>query len=1097
LYPDQHRLLEDGRPVRLGSRALDILIVLVDQAGALIGKEELISRVWPDTLVDEGSLRVHVAALRRALGDAQAGNRYIANIHGRGYQFVAPVSRSSQLPDTPGVAPRAGSGETAREAARAGVPEPRAPAPAETSDRLPQAARDGPSRPRPMPDHEASPALLAPANRAQAPPGAAIAGELTPSAGTPGPAGEGVVMPGAAIPGPATEVPPHPGVVATRLPDAASQFNLPTSLTRMVGRAEFVDAVSAQLARRRFVTIVGPGGIGKTTVALAVADRLIGAWRDGVAFIDLAALADPRLVPSAVAAVLRLPIRSDDALRALVGFLGDRSMLLVLDGCERVIGAAAVLAEEVFRGAQAVSLLATSREPLRVEGERVHRLPPLGVPPVVDGLTAAAAAGYPAVQLFVERATSSVDSFVLTDANAPVVADICRRLDGIALAIELAAGRVDAFGVRGVADRLDDRFRLLTHGRRTALPRHQTLRAALDWSYEALPEPERLTLRRLAVFAGLFSLEAAHAIAGEAARAVAVADLAAADAAPVAAPDAATDVGAAAPEIIDVVANLVAKSLVAAEVGDTAVHYRLPETTRAYALQQLTESGELALLSRRHAEYFQRLMQRAAGEFATTSATEWLANYGRQIDNVRAALDWALAPGGDVTIGAALTVATVPLWVSLSLIEERRARVELAIAANARAAREPGGAEAGPGGSPDADLEADRRADRDMRLYAALGGALVSTRGIGPVLKAAWQRSFELAERLGDTDHQLRALWGLWLAHLHSGEHRAALAFAQRFQALAASAGEPADRPIGDRLVGYMQHILGELAAARMHTTRMLDRYIVPASRAHLIRFDFDQRVQARGTLAHLLWLQGLPDQAQRLAAENVEHARAIDHAVSLANGLLQSPCPVALLCGDLATTEHLMTELQDHAARHALGLWDEWVRCFVAVLCIRHGGVIAGAGALRTALAEIRDTRFLPRYAMLSGVLAEAQGEAGDSAAGLATIDGILARCEHLDERWCIPELLRIKAGIVLRAGAPEAATAAAALFRESFELAGQQGALSWQLRTATGLARLLVDQGRSREARDLLAEVYRQFREGFATADLIAAERLLDELA
>src|SRR5262249_16642771 len=217
---------------------------------------------------------------------------------------------------------------------------------------------------------------------------------------------------------------------------------------------------------------------------------------------------DRPLVPSALAFVLGLAIRSDNPISGLVAFLRDKKMLLVLDSCEHVIDAAASLAEQVLRGAPGVHMLTTSREALRAQGERVQRLGPLGVPAVSVGLTAAEAMTYPAVQLFVERATESLDTFELTDADARVVADICRPLDGIAL----AAGRVDAFGVRGLAARLDDRFRLLTHGRRTALPRHQTLSATLDWSYEHLPESERVVLRRLAVFAGGFTLDAAQAI---------------------------------------------------------------------------------------------------------------------------------------------------------------------------------------------------------------------------------------------------------------------------------------------------------------------------------------------------------------------------------------------------------------------------------------------------------------------------------------------------------------------------------------------------------------------------------------------------------
>ena len=299
-------------------------------------------------------------------------------------------------------------------------------------------------------------------------------------------------------------------------------------------------------------------------------------------------------------------------------------------------------------------MLATSREPLRIEGEHVHRLSPLASPPALARLTAAEALGFPAVQLFVERAAATLDEFELTDADAPIVADICSRLDGIALAIELAAARVDTFGVRGVAAHLDDRFQLLTRGRRTALPRHRTLRATLDWSYQLLPEPERVVLRRLAIFAGGFTEEAASAVAASA--------------------------EIAASEVVESLANLVTKSLVSVDVGGVMVRYRLPETIRAYALQRLVESGEREQIARRHAEYHLGLFERAEAEAETRPMAEWLAEYRPRIDNLRAALDWAFSPGGDASIGVALTAASVPLWVDLSMMAECRRHVERALA---------------------------------------------------------------------------------------------------------------------------------------------------------------------------------------------------------------------------------------------------------------------------------------------------------------------------------------------------------------------------------------------------------------------------------
>jgi predicted ATPase/DNA-binding winged helix-turn-helix (wHTH) protein len=645
LLPKRRLLLEGDRPVRLGSRALDILVALVENPGEVVGKDDLIARVWPDTIVEESNLKFQISALRRTLG---GGNRYFINIPGRGYCFIAPVTRL----DEPKSAP-------------------------------PQASA------------------------------------------------------------------------------AVAEHNLPAHLTRLIGRADIVNRLAGQLPRQRLLTIVGPGGIGKTSVALAVAEALITTYEHGVWLIDLAPFGDPRLVPTALADALGLEIHSEDPLPRLLDVLRDRRSLLVLDNCEHVIDAAAALAVAVLRSAPKVQILATSREPLRIEGEHVHRLAALASPPASISLSAEEALRFPAAQLFAERAAASLDEFELSDANASIVAYICSKLDGIALAIELAAARVDAFGVRGVAARLDDRFQLLTRGRRTALPRHRTLRATLDWSYDLLPEPERAVLRHVAVFAGGFTEEAASAV-GASAEIVAS-------------------------EIVESIANLVAKSLVMVDLGGVMVRYRLPETIRAYALQKLRESGEYEQVARRHAEYHRDLFEQAEGEAEERPMAEWLALYRPRIDNLRAALHWAFSPIGEASIGVALTAASVPLWVDLSMMAECRRHVERALA--------------------HLNSDAERNPRREMHLHAALGMSLNYTTGPVPETEAAWAKTLEIAKSLDDTEYQLRALRGLWAHRMNGGEYRAALGLADEFNSLAETTGDPADLDFGDRMAGLVLHL--------------------------------------------------------------------------------------------------------------------------------------------------------------------------------------------------------------------------------------------------------------------------------------------------
>jgi predicted ATPase/DNA-binding winged helix-turn-helix (wHTH) protein len=332
---------------------------------------------------------------------------------------------------------------------------------------------------------------------------------------------------------------------------------LPVAATKLIGRAAFVDDVVSQLPERRLMTIVGPGGIGKTRVAIASADALAASYRDGVGFVDLTRVTHPTAVAAALAGVLGVAISSRDPIRDLMSHLRDREMLLVIDNCEHVIDAAAELVEAISAGAQGVHILATSREALRVSDEWVRILPPLPSPLETRDLTAAEALKYPAVRLFVERAAAVQEGFKLSDADAPAVGEICRRLDGVALAIELAAASLDVFGIAWLAAHLDERLCILKRGRRTAAARHQTLVAMLDWSYELLSEQERAMLHRVARFGGEFTLSAAIDVAAS---------------------DGIRDIQA-----IDAVGGLVSKSLATAYTSGSVTRYRLPETTRVYA----------------------------------------------------------------------------------------------------------------------------------------------------------------------------------------------------------------------------------------------------------------------------------------------------------------------------------------------------------------------------------------------------------------------------------------------------------------------------------------------------------------------------------
>jgi predicted ATPase/DNA-binding winged helix-turn-helix (wHTH) protein len=472
LWPMQRLLLQDNQPVRLGSRALDILIALLERPGALVGKDELIARVWPKTFVEPANLTVHISALRRALGDGRDGNRLLINIPGRGYRFVAPVTVSDQFkPSFP-----------------------------ETS----------------------------------------VAGQC---------------------------------------------HNLPARLTRLIGRRDIVVRLSAQIIRDRSLTVVGPGGIGKTAVALAVAREVATSYADGTWWIDLAARGNPQDVGGAVASVLGFERDREKSVTNLVTALRDKEMLLVLETCEHAVAAVADLVAAVLRNAPGIHVLATSREPLCTEGEQLCRLAGLESPPA-HCASAERARRFPAVELFLERTAAGIGEFALSDADAAAVSDICNTLEGLPLAIELAARRVSSLSIAAVAAGLKDPLRLLTAGYRTGPARQQTIRAALDWSHGLLTDKQQVVLRRLSVFSGEFSLQDAAAIVSDQAR-----------------PDC---------PMVDEVTELVSKSLIASGVSETQPRFRLSHVTQAYALEKLGESGELDAIARRLTDDSKAPMRRAA-----------------------------------------------------------------------------------------------------------------------------------------------------------------------------------------------------------------------------------------------------------------------------------------------------------------------------------------------------------------------------------------------------------------------------------------------------------------------------------------------------
>jgi predicted ATPase/DNA-binding winged helix-turn-helix (wHTH) protein len=409
-------------------------------------------------------------------------------------------------------------------------------------------------------------------------------------------------------------------VAAPAVQCTAGPNNLPLNLPALVGREDEIGAVLPLLAGTHLMTLVGTGGVGKTRFALEIADAVQGSYKDGVWLVELASVTDPALVVRSVASVLDVHEEPGRPLfDTLLDFLRRRELLLVLDNCEHLIEGCARLAEKVLHTSAASRTLATSREALGIDGERVWRVPSLGTATPRADLSVEHLTGYAATRLFVQRAIAASPAFALTRENAPAVARICHQLDGIPLALELAAARVKAMRVEQVAQRLDDRFALLTRGSRTALQRHQTLRSLIDWSHGLLSEPEQVLLRRLSVFAGGWTLEAAEAVCSGG--------------------------GVAREAVLDLLARLVEKSLVVLNDESAEARYRMLETIRQYAFDKLLASGEADVVRTRHLTHFVDFAESVRTRLIGQAERRWNVVVDADFDNFRAALNWSLEPG--------------------------------------------------------------------------------------------------------------------------------------------------------------------------------------------------------------------------------------------------------------------------------------------------------------------------------------------------------------------------------------------------------------------------------------------------------------------
>ncbi|RKE35705.1 putative ATPase [Paraburkholderia sp. BL23I1N1] len=933
----EHREIRShGESVRLGSRAFDVLELLIAAEGALVSKEEIMRHVWPNTIVEENNLQVHIAAIRKALG---ADRGRIVTVPGRGYRMAV------------------------KSAAPAGIAD----------------AKEG---------------------------------------------------------------------VFTALLSNSNTHNLPLYASPLVGRQCAVADVLANIEAAQIVTLVGSGGIGKTRLAIEAARQMLPRLTDGVAFVSLAPVSEPRFALDALAMALGMKISSTGlSLAQIAHEIKGKRLLIVLDNCEHVIDAAASMAEALAAAGETMRVLATSREALRVRDEIVYPVLSLEVPspenPGDDVLQMSA------VQLFLARARAADPQFSSDERSVFLTGEVCRHLDGIPLAIELAAARAAILGLDVLAARLDDRLRILSGGYRTALPRHQTLKATLDWSYRLLDNSERAILRWLGMFVDAFTFDSANYVGAQ--------------------------LGLTQTEVLNALSGLVSKSLVIRADGSASPRYRLLETTRAYVLQRLDDNGERGAAALAHAKSFCERFKRVRHELMVTSLQDDLADFTREIGNVRAALDWAFSATGDHGVGIELASIVVPYLFDLALVDEcrSRARVALDAARDANTSSFP----------PEARL----------RLTTSWAAALVYTQGPTPQTMEAWSEVLALAVAAGHAGFETRALCGLRHSYQAAGEARQALVVARRFEALAGQFTDPTHSLIGRRMEGVALHYAGEQRMARRNLEEMLSAWVPADHRWNTIGFRFDQAIVARALFARVTWALGDTAGAMRLAGEALEAALQHDFELVTCYVLGDVFVPLALLTGDRAAAERGLEMLKSTSSRVSLSIWHTCCACYDEYLYSLSGEEPPSLAQFRNALDELRHIDFLAQLTMLLCQFARALMRAEQYTEALTVIDEALQHCEDTGERWYYAELCRAK-GDVMRALHRDAD--AAAWFTSALDSARRQSASVLALRAASSLTRLWIEQDRLGEARRLLSRALARLSRYPADPDVQNGRALLSEL-
>lgn len=937
----------------LRAKGFALLLYLIENAGRLVSKDELIGALWPDVVVGDESLARCISDVRHALADHD--QRIIKTVLRRGYVFIAAVSIDEAEPDEI------------------------------------------------WPEHETAPA---------------------------------VPRSGDQVPKPARK-----------------STNLAEPMGEMLGREQELAELPRYLELSRLVTLTGPSGIGKTRLARELGWRMRAVVRDGVWRVDLATCRDPSSVAVAVALELGSAEASVDAIAAAIA---ERHLLLIIDNCEHLAAYAAALTIGLLQQVPGLRVLATSQEPLHIPPERAYLLEPLPVPPPAATVSEIEASA--AVRLFVARAQAADRHFRLKADNAMGVGEICRRLDGNPLALEMAAARVRLFGVDGLSRRLDERLNLLQIADRGAPIRHHSLRDMIDWSYGLLEAADQRVFCRLGIFAGSFSLDAGVAVA--------------------------TDEPAASGETIDAISRLIDRSLVMVDGGEQP-RYRLLETPRLYATEQLELCGETDRIAERHAGYFKELFDGGEGEWHKMPNAAWFTLYRPEIDNLRAAVQWSLAEPERTPIAHALTMVAMRLWFNSEMkafgqhyFDQTACHIRAALT---RLLTKP------------ASIERDRQ---EFAYQSMLTWALFLIKGPGSAESMqVCRRARDLAVAVGSVFDRLASSYWVWFSDILRADLAEAAAVAQECLGLCLNLGIPLLICAAERMVGTVHSFAGNFVEAREHCLRsaaVYDEVVHSKLGSELV---FDSLVVVLAHKAMALWALGHPDQAREAIDAALAHAKRLGHAASLSYAYRFA-----------AIVDGLMLRDDDRAAAHAKALaalgkqyaLSDAVYLARAVegwLRLEAGDPGAAAEHIRPAIDALRQPATSNCRSIALALFAEAQDAAGEVQAALGSIAEAIAFVDASGEACWSAELHRLRGVSLIRAASDRAGAETA--LRQALAIAGRQQALSFALRAALDLARLLADDGKVAEAHDLLNDLYQSFAEGFDTPDLRMARALLEELA